>query len=207
MSEKDTIEVETSKKEKINEKINKGHEKVNDTLDNSKEKVEKKFDSKKEKLNDTIDQGKNIADKVASDLSKGVDGFFDNAKIVQQKVNDKINNYKKNITSNLDIDLVEDEKKYYIKVATPGVDKEDIEIEAGDYEISIEATFPSCDETIEADDDAEILIEELKSGECVKTITFANKIDIENIKATFNNGMVTITIPKVVTPKHKVKVE
>lgn len=207
MSEKDTIEVKASKKDKINDKIDNGKDKLNDAIDTSKEKVDEKIDSKKDKINGTFDQGKQIADRVANDLSRGVDGIFGNAKIVQEKVNNKINNYKKSFVESLDIDLIEDEKNYYIKVATPGVDKDDVEIEAGDYEISIEATFPSFEDEIEAEEDATLLIDELKTGKCVKSISFTSQIDLHNIKATFNNGITIITIPKISIPKQKVKVE
>ena len=47
----------------------------------------------------------------------------------------------------------------------------------------------------------------IKSGRCVKTVRFENSIDIENIKAKFKNGTVTITLPKLIIPKHKVTVD
>lgn len=207
MSEKDTIEKNSSTQDKINEKIDKGQEKMNDAINAGKEKVDEKIDDKKDKINDTIDKGQNFADKVATDLSKGVDEFFVNVKSAQQKFNSRVNDYKKSVIESLDIDLVEDDENYYIKVATPGLNKDEIEIEAGDYEITIHADFPKFAEEIETDEDAETLLKELKEGDCMRSITFDNQIDIHAIKAVFNNGITIITIPKVKTPKHKVTVE
>ena len=102
--------------------------------------------------------------------------------------------------------MVETDDVYYIKAAVPGIDKEDILIEAGDNDISIEATFVPYIEEFE-EDEAELIVNSLKSGRCVKTIRFENSIDLENISAKFNNGMVIINIPKLVIPKHKVNVE
>ncbi|MDO5848281.1 MAG: Hsp20/alpha crystallin family protein [Methanobrevibacter sp.] len=218
MSEKDTIEINSSKadeidekidkgQEKVDEKLEKGQEKVNEKIDKGQEKVNEKINDKKDKINDTFDQGKQIADKVANDLSKGVDEFFDNVKTAHKKFNDKVNDYKQTVIETLDIDLIEDKGNYYIKVATPGVAKENIEIEAGDYEITIEAIFPSFKDEIDAAEDAELILDELKEGKCVKSISFANQINIHEIKAAYDNGMTIITIPKVETPKTKVTVE
>lgn len=206
MSEKDTIEVNSSS-EKINKKIDKGQAKVNEAINDGKEKLDDKIDEKQEKINNKIDKSKNVADKVANDLSKGMEEFFENIKGAQKKLNDKINDYNKTVTESLDIDLVEDAKNYYIKAATPGINKEDISIEAGDYEISIEVEFPSYKEDLNCDDEAELILKELKDGKCIKTITFINQIDIHNIKAIFDKGNTIITIPKIETPKAKVTVE
>jgi HSP20 family protein len=91
-------------------------------------------------------------------------------------------------------------------VAVPGIDKEDILIEAGDNDITIEATFKPFLEEFE-EEDAEVIASSLKTGTCVKTIRFANSIDINAITAKFNNGTVVITVPKLIIPKHKVNVE
>ena len=39
------------------------------------------------------------------------------------------------------------------------------------------------------------------------TIRFETSIDIENITAKFSNGIIIVTIPKLIIPKHKVNVE
>lgn len=197
MAEDDIIDTTgTEKKEKIDSKISEG-----------KEKVDTKIDERKEKFNQRMDQGKNFADKMATDLSKGVDDLFGNVKSAQKSINEKLNDYKKNYTNTLKIDLAESETKYYLKVAVPGINKDDVDINAGDYEINIQADFPSFVEEIDAEDDLDEILDEIESGNCVKNITFETQIDIENITAKFQNGAIYITIPKIQTPKQKINVE
>ena len=126
---------------------------------------------------------------------------------MQKAADQRYNEYKKSTVQSLDIDFVETEDIYYIKAAVPGVDKEDVLIEAGDNDITIETTFKPYIEEFEEDESAELIASSLKSGRCVKTVRFSNSLDLENITAKFNNGTVAISIPKLIIPKHKVNVE
>ena len=125
---------------------------------------------------------------------------------MQKAADQKYNEYKKATVENIDIDLVETKDMYYIKAAVPGVERENIDIEAGDNDIKITATFTSCIDEIE-DETAEEIVSALKKGECSKTVRFSNSIDYENITAKYTNGIVSMTLPKLIIPKHKVNVE
>ena len=76
-----------------------------------------------------------------------------------------------------------------------------------DNDITIETTFKPFIEEFNEEDEAEVIISAIKSGRCVKTVRFSNSIDIEQITAKFTNGIIKITIPKLIIPKHKVNVE
>ncbi len=197
MVDSETIEEKISdKKEKLDEKVEEGKEK----FDEKKEEQKEKFEERKEK-------GKNIADNVINDLYKSIDEFKENIKNMQKTADQKYADYKKSTVQTLDIDLVETKDIYYIKAAVPGVEKEDVLIEAGDNDITIETTFKPYIEEFEEDETAEVISSSIKSGRCVKTVRFENSLDLENITAKFANGIVTITIPKLIIPKHKVNVE
>ncbi|MDO5859852.1 Hsp20/alpha crystallin family protein [Methanobrevibacter sp.] len=197
MVDSETIETKISdKKEEFEEKI-----------DETKDKFEDKKEEKKEKYEETKEKGKNIADNVINDLSKSIEEFKESLKNMQKNADQRYNDYKKTTVQSLDADLIETEDKYFIKVAVPGIDKEEILIEAGDNDITIEATFKPYIEDFDDEDEAEVISTSLKAGRCVKTVRFVNSIDIENISAKFNNGIVTITVPKLIIPKHKVNVE
>lgn len=193
--------------ETIETKISDEKEETEENFDETTDKFEDKKDEFGEKFEETKEKGKNIADNVISDLYKSIDEFKDSLKNMQKTADQKYNDYKKATVQSLDVDLIETEDVYYIKVAVPGIDKDDILIEAGDNDITIEATFKAYIEEFEEDETAEVIASSLKSGKCVKTIRFENSLDIENISAKFNNGTVTISIPKLVIPKHKVNVE
>ena len=181
--------------------------KISDKKDEFEEKTDEKKDDMKDKYEETKEKGKTIADNVISDLSRSIDEFKENLKNMQKAADQKYNDYKKTTVQSLDVDLIETEDVYYIRASAPGIDKEEILIEAGDNDITIEATFAPYIEEFDEDDGAEVISSSLKSGRCVKTIRFENSIDLENISAKHNNGMVTISIPKLIIPKHKVNVE
>ena len=193
MVDSETIETKISDKKEKKEEY---EEKVDDT----KDKFSDKYEEKKEK-------GKTIADNVMNDLAKSIDEFKEGIKNMQKAADEKYSEYKKTTVQSLDVDLIETEDIYYIKAAVPGIAKKDILIEAGDNDVSIEATFVPYIEEFEEDESAELISSSLKSGRCVKTVRFETSIDIENITAKFNKGTVIVKIPKLIIPKHKVNVE
>ena len=204
MVKKETIDAEFSEKEEtFEEEID--EEKCN--FDEEKSKFDEKKEETKEKFEERKEKGKNIADNVINDLYKSIDEFKENIKNMQKSADQRYSDYKKSTVQTLDIDLVETKDIYYIKAAVPGVEKEDVLIEAGDNDITIETTFTPYIEEFEEEDEAESIVSAIKSGRCVKTVRFENSIDLENIKAKFSNGAVLITIPKLIIPKHKVNVE
>lgn len=196
MVEKDIIET----------KISEGKEKAEEKIDEHKEKAEEKINYRKEKLNEKREQTKNMAGKMTEDLSRGFDDLQEGIKSIQKIIDQKIDDYKKATIHSLDVDLIETEEKYYLKVDVPGIEKEEIDIEAGDKDISIVATFKPFIEEIE-EEDKTVLISDIKQGRCSKSIRFSNNIEIDKISAKFNNGTVLITIPKLKTPKNKINVE
>ncbi|WP_295113668.1 Hsp20/alpha crystallin family protein [uncultured Methanobrevibacter sp.] len=204
MVDSETIETKISdKKEEFEEKI----DETKGKFEEKKEKYEEKIDETKEKYEEKKEKRKVMADSVINDISKSIDEFKENLKNVQKAADQRYNDYKKTTVKSLDVDLIETDDVYYIKAAVPGIEKEDILIEAGDNDISIEATFVPYIEEFDEEDGAEVIVSSLKSGRCVKTIRFENSIDLENITAKFKNGMVIINIPKLIIPKHKVNVE
>lgn len=196
MVEKDIIET----------KISEGKEKAEEKIDEQKEKAEEKINYRKEKLNEKREQTKNMAGKMTEDLSRGFDDLQEGIKSIQKIIDQKIDDYKKATIHSLDVDLIETEEKYYLKVDVPGIEKEEIDIESGDKDISIVATFKPYIEEIE-EEDKTVLISDIKQGRCSKSIRFSNNIEIDKISAKFNNGTVLITIPKLKTPKNKINVE
>ena len=194
MVDSETIET------KISDKKEEFEEEVEDETFDDEDDLKTKYEERKEK-------GKNIADNVLNDLYASIDDFKEYIKNVQKNADQKYADYKKATVQSLDVDLIETKDVYYIKAAVPGVSKEDVSIEAGDNDISIETTFKAFIEEFEEDETAEVIASSLKSGRCVKTIRFENSIDLENITAKFANGTVLVTIPKLIIPKHKVNVE
>ena len=194
----ETIDTEFTEKEETVE------ETFEETAEEETSESKSKFDEKRE---ETREKGKAFADNVINELYKNIDEFKENIKNMQKTADQKYTDYKQSTVQTIDIDLVETKDVYYIKAAVPGVEKEDVLIEAGDNDLTIETTFKAYIEEFEEEDEAELISSAIKSGKCVKTVRFENSIDLENISAKFSNGIVNITIPKLIIPKHKVNVE
>ncbi|WP_406537114.1 Hsp20/alpha crystallin family protein [Methanobrevibacter sp.] len=193
----ETIDTEFTEKE----------ETVEETIDEEKSKFDEKREETKERIDETKEKGKNIADNLLNDLSNSIDEFKESLKNMQKSADQRYADYKKTTVQTIDIDLIETSDIYYIKAAVPGVEKEDVSIEAGDNDITIETCFKPYIEEFEEEDEAEVIVSAIKSGKCVKTVRFENSIDLKNITAKFSNGVVIVTIPKLIIPKHKVNVE
>lgn len=176
-------------------------------VSDKKEELNQKVDEGKEKLNDKKEKSKNITDNVMNDLNRTIDDVKLSLKNLQKSADERYANYKKSTVQSLDVDLVETKDTYFIKVAVPGVEKEDVLIEAGDNDITIETTFKSYIEEFAENEEAELITSNIKAGRCVKTIRFENSLDLENITAKFSNGIVIINLPKLIIPRHKVNVE
>jgi len=204
--------------ETIGKKIDEKAEKVEEKIDESKEKFEAKKEEQKEKYEERKEQfdakkeerkekSKKIADNVITELYKTVDDIKESVRNMQKSADEKYSNYKKSTVQTIDVDFIETKDVYYIKAAVPGVDKDDVLVEAGDNDVRIEVDFSAYIDEFEEDETAEVISSTLKSGKCVKTIRFENSIDIENITAKFDKGIVIIELPKLIIPKHKINVE
>ena len=208
-------------KDVLEEKVNEKKEKFDEKKETVGEKVDSKYNEKKEKFDEKKEKGKVYSEKFVNDLNTTIDEFKDSLKNMQKYADDKINEYKNATVSNLAVDLIESDDIYYLKVAVPGLDKDEVEIEAGDNDIVITATFKPFveelkdagilkdDEDDESEDvaEAKVIASELTVGKCSKTVRFENSIEVEKITAKYKTGIILITIPKLIIPKHKVTVE
>ena len=224
MVDNDTIENKISdKKEELEENVEEIEDNIDDEINETEENTdeieddanedeeevedrEARREARKERYEERREKNKAFADNVINDLNKTIDELKDNLKNMQKAADQKYTDYKKATVQSLDVDLIESNDIYYIKVAVPGIDKEEINIEASDNDITIEATFKPIIEEFE-EGEAEVIVSSLKSGRCVKTLRFENSIDVNEISAKFANGIVLISVPKLIIPKHKVTVE
>ena len=127
-------------------------ETIEEKISDKKDEFDEKFEEGKEKFDEKKEKGKNIADNVINDLYSSIDEFKEYIKNMQKTADQKYADYKKSTVQTLDIDLVETKDIYYIKAAVPGASKEDVLIEAGDNDITIETTFKAYIEEFEEDE-------------------------------------------------------
>lgn len=104
----------------------------------------------------------------------------------------------------LPIDLLDEGERVRVIADLPGFKKDDIEVfvENGDLVIRAERK-----EEIE-EKDVNYLRRERRFGRVYRRITLPSDVDMEKIKASYNNGILEITIPKTERTKRRIiKVE
>ena len=104
--------------------------------------------------------------------------------------------------------IEEDEKNYYIEMDMPGVKKEDLEIGVKENILSVYAERKRINKTNVVDANTE----NNKNNEVVvsryeQSFNISTKgIDVENIEANLNNGVLKITLPKKEEVKYEKKI-
>ena len=161
----------------------------------------------KEIVDKSVEKGKNVAGRVATDFGRTMDEIMLNLKSLQKDVDSKINEYKEAAPTKIDLDLIDAGDSLYVKADLPGVEKEEIEIEIVERELTIKSYFnSSCENSEEDSNKCEFLIKGRKNGLAERTIKLPNKIKMDETKAKFNNGVLFLELPKVERKKLKVNV-
>lgn len=90
------------------------------------------------------------------------------------------------------IDIVETEKEIVATAEMPGLDKKDIDINITDDRLEISAETKREEEKKEKD----YIYRERRSGNYYRSISLPASIDSSNAKASYNNGILEIKMPK-----------
>lgn len=90
------------------------------------------------------------------------------------------------------VDIVEDKDRFVITAEIPGVKKEDVKINLHDSTLTIEGEKK---ESSEKKDDNYYRSERFY-GKFSRSFTLSSEIEADKIKADFENGILTISLPK-----------
>lgn len=90
------------------------------------------------------------------------------------------------------IDLVETDKEVIATVEMPGLDKGDIKINLTEDKLEIAAESKHEEEKKEKG----YVYKERRSGSYYRAISLPSSIDTNNSKASYNNGVLQVTMPK-----------
>ncbi len=97
----------------------------------------------------------------------------------------------------LPIDVFEQEGKFVVKAAVPGVSPEELNVQVEKNVLTIKGEHKQ-DSTA---DDAKVYRREVAYGAFSRSIRLPDNLNLEAVDAEFANGIVTISIPKVEEPK------
>ena len=97
-------------------------------------------------------------------------------------------------------DVSEDDKAYTLKAEIPGVKKEDIHITIDGNRVSISA---EAKKETEEKEGAKVIRSERYYGKVYRSMTLDSDVDQNTADAQYNNGVLTLTLPKKAGPAAK----
>ncbi len=104
----------------------------------------------------------------------------------------------------LPLDVSENEDGFIVKASIPGVNPEDIDISLTDNVLTIKAEIREEKEI----EDAKYHLKERRFGTFSRAITLPTTVDADKVEAVYENGVLTLTIPKAEAVKpHKIAVQ
>lgn len=92
-----------------------------------------------------------------------------------------------------EIELVEKEGEFLLKVAVPGVDAKDLDVEVTAEELVVKGESKHERE----DKKGKVHTSEFRAGSIFRAIRFPKKVDSDKVKGEFKNGVLTIKAPIV----------
>jgi len=103
------------------------------------------------------------------------------------------------VNLSLPVDVVEDEDGFVVKASVPGINPDDVEITFEEDVLSIKGEVAEKSESEEEN----YHIRERRSGSFGRSIRFPVEINAEEVEATYENGVLTLNVPKVEEVKPK----
>ena len=90
-------------------------------------------------------------------------------------------------------DIKEKGNNYIIEVDLPGYDKDNIKVEMENGYLNVTA---KVDKSNDSEEEGKYIHKERFYGECSRSLYVGDNLTEEDIKASFKNGILTLTVPK-----------
>ncbi|MDO9048614.1 MAG: Hsp20/alpha crystallin family protein [Methylobacter sp.] len=98
------------------------------------------------------------------------------------------------------VDILDHDNDIEVQAALPGVKKEDLDVSVTNQAITIRT---STKEEKKEEEKGKYFRREIMRGECQRTVSLPDNVDGEQAKASFKDGILTVTIPKTEKSKRK----
>ena len=102
-------------------------------------------------------------------------------------------------TASLPLDVTRTADELIVEAALPGIKPEDVEITVEDGTLSIRGEFREDKKTGEGEN----LVQEIRRGTVARAVTLPTGLEPDKANATFENGVLTLRIPKAESVKPK----
>ncbi len=131
-----------------------------------------------------------VNDEISSLLNRHFDSYFPEAAYWEE-----VEKY------SMPVEIEDKGKNYIVKAELPGIKKEDLDIDLDKNHITINAKKEEKQE----EENKSYKKSEFKYGEFSRTVYFQEEVDTENTEAKMENGILEITIPKLIKEKDSKK--
>lgn len=105
------------------------------------------------------------------------------------------------MATQVDVDMYETESEVVIKAKAPGYKEEDVTITTEDNVLTIEGRIQEENEQKEGG--KKYHLKEIRSESFIRSISLPTRVDSEKAEASFENGVITVTLPKMEEVKPK----
>ncbi|MGZ8919304.1 MAG: Hsp20/alpha crystallin family protein [Methylobacter sp.] len=96
------------------------------------------------------------------------------------------------------VDIIDHDNEIEVQAALPGVKNEDLDVSISNQLITIHTSTKE-----EKKEEGKYFRREITRGEFQRTLSFPDNVDEANVKASFKDGILTVTIPKTEKSKRK----
>ncbi len=159
------------------------------------EKEETTTESETTPVEKHLERGRNTAQKIFDDM---INTFRDKQGDFEKAMTEYTAS-----TAKIAMDVIETDNDIIVKTDLPGVEKEDIAIDLSEDVLEVSAVFDD-----ESEFEGENFIkQERRYGESKRSVSISQSIKIDESRAKFDNGVLTVTIPKEEKRKHQLKLE
>ena len=101
--------------------------------------------------------------------------------------------------ASLALDVIENDEGYVVEASVPGINPDDVEITLEDDVLTIKGEVKEQHD-VEEDN---YRLRERRYGSYGRSIRFPMAVDADNVAATYENGVLTLTVPKAEAVKPK----
>ncbi|MBK8900334.1 MAG: Hsp20/alpha crystallin family protein [Anaerolineaceae bacterium] len=97
------------------------------------------------------------------------------------------------------LDVTENDETFTVKAAVPGMNPDDLDITISDSVLTIKGETRSE----ESREDERVHLRERRFGSFMRSISLPTPVESDNVDATYENGVLTLNIPKAEAVKPK----
>jgi len=102
------------------------------------------------------------------------------------------------------VDVIDRDKDVFVRAEIPGIEKDKLDVSVTDNTLTLKGSL----EREEKQEKGDYYRRETSYGEFVRTIGLPSKVDNEHVKASYKDGILEVTIPKVEQSQHRtIKIE